>query len=476
MTATHHRNVSTPLQRSEPPVEPAAPVVPTSATENSGPSPTRSSDRRPSLRKNISWTLAGNVTYAACQWGILIAIARLGTPEMVGQFALALATTTPVFAFANLNLRFVQVTDAVDRFQPQDYVSLRLLTSACAFLVVLAVALIAFDAYVLGLVVAAMACVKASESLCDVIHGIQHKRERMKAISIARGIRGIVSVATVATLLAVTKSLPTALIGLAAVNAVVLLAVDVPAARVRGDGTGFQPFAMHLQIKTLLPLGLLSLPAGLSSALLAFNLNLPRYFIAHYLDVTALGYYAAAAYLLVLTDLIVRSARQTALPRLAKLYSQDRTADFCRLTGRLMLLGAGCTLPLLALAWIDGEMVLAWLYGAEYRDAAEVFFWLMIANFLWQSSIPIAALWAVRCYWLELQIHFLTTVVAASAGWVLVPRLGLVGAAWSMIAARIITSIGTASLIWFVLHLAHRRPLAANLYCNGEIQRQGASP
>jgi hypothetical protein len=44
-----------------------------------------------SLRKNFSWTFVGNVVYAACQWGILVALAKLGTPEMVGQFTLGLA-------------------------------------------------------------------------------------------------------------------------------------------------------------------------------------------------------------------------------------------------------------------------------------------------------------------------------------------------------------------------------------------------
>ena len=44
------------------------------------------------LRKNFAWTLTGNVVYAGCQWGMLMAIAKLGTPAMLGQFALGLDT------------------------------------------------------------------------------------------------------------------------------------------------------------------------------------------------------------------------------------------------------------------------------------------------------------------------------------------------------------------------------------------------
>jgi hypothetical protein len=49
-----------------------------------------------SLRRNFAWTVLGNVTYAACQWGMLVALAKLGSPEMVGQFALGLAIGAPV--------------------------------------------------------------------------------------------------------------------------------------------------------------------------------------------------------------------------------------------------------------------------------------------------------------------------------------------------------------------------------------------
>src|SRR6476620_2595235 len=75
-----------------------------------------------SLRANFGWTLAGNVVYAACQWGILVALAKLGTLQMVGEFA--------------LSLRSVQATDALREYEFRYYFSLRLLTSATAVLAV----------------------------------------------------------------------------------------------------------------------------------------------------------------------------------------------------------------------------------------------------------------------------------------------------------------------------------------------------
>jgi len=43
-----------------------------------------------SLRWNFSWTFVGNVIYSGCQWCMLVVLAKLGNPTIVGQYGLAL--------------------------------------------------------------------------------------------------------------------------------------------------------------------------------------------------------------------------------------------------------------------------------------------------------------------------------------------------------------------------------------------------
>ena len=74
-----------------------------------------------SLRKNFSWTFAGNVVYALSQWGMLTVLAKLGSPEMVGRFALGLSITAPIVMFTNLQLRQIQATDARGEYRFGDY-------------------------------------------------------------------------------------------------------------------------------------------------------------------------------------------------------------------------------------------------------------------------------------------------------------------------------------------------------------------
>jgi hypothetical protein len=61
-------------------------------------------------------------------------LAKIGNPEMVGQFSLGLAVTSPVILFASLNLRSAQASDAARSYQFSDYFGLRLMTTTFAML------------------------------------------------------------------------------------------------------------------------------------------------------------------------------------------------------------------------------------------------------------------------------------------------------------------------------------------------------
>lgn len=95
---------------------------------------------RLSLHKNFKRTFVGNAIYVASQRGQLVVLSKLGTPEMVGQFALALAICAPVIMFANLQLRSVQAIDARHEYTFADSLKLRLMaTTAVAYLVIIGI-------------------------------------------------------------------------------------------------------------------------------------------------------------------------------------------------------------------------------------------------------------------------------------------------------------------------------------------------
>src|SRR6266576_5841699 len=89
-----------------------------------------------SLRADFSWMLVGNAVYAGGQFLILMLLAKLLQPEMVGQYALGLAVVYPVMMFTNLQLRAVMTSGVRRQTDFGYYLSLRLLTTSLALLII----------------------------------------------------------------------------------------------------------------------------------------------------------------------------------------------------------------------------------------------------------------------------------------------------------------------------------------------------
>ncbi len=421
----------------------------------------------PSLRTNTVWTLAGNLVHAAAQWGMIIAVARLGGTTMLASYALVLALVTPLFQLSNLNLRSICITDTPARFRSSDYLVLRGLTGCLALALVFVSPLLWPQFWHLFPLMVALSLVRVAEAFSDILHGFHHQREQMQLIAVARALRALLSLVTVTVLLFCQTSLATAVGGVALVHTLFLLLMDIPNARriPRVSVSAGSPRVFHhRRVATLL---LLALPLGLNAALLALNSNLPRYVIAYYLDAAELAYFAAAAYLLVITDLIVRSAHQTALPRLAKLAPEGRLREFRQVLLKLVLLGCLCATPLLVVVWLGGEDLLGWIYGSEYRHVAQVFLWLMVANFVWHTSIPTTALLALRYYWSTFAIRAGSTLLILAAAILWVPCFGLLGAAWAVLAGKTATAVGTGVVTVWALRRLRPAPLSDSSRCQG---------
>jgi len=72
---------------------------------------------------------------------MLVVLARLGNPAMVGRFILGLAIATPVLMFTNMQLRAVLATDAAHQYAFGQYLGLRMLTTLAALPLILLIAL-----------------------------------------------------------------------------------------------------------------------------------------------------------------------------------------------------------------------------------------------------------------------------------------------------------------------------------------------
>jgi O-antigen/teichoic acid export membrane protein len=421
-----------------------------------GPVARRAAASRTSLRGNLAWTISGNAVYAACQWGMLVALARLGTPETVGDFALALALTAPIVLFAMLNLRAAQATDRRGEFAFADYVHLRLACLAGAALALVGVlALGRFDRAT-AWVVALIGVAKAFDAMSDVVYGLLQRHEWMRRIAVSRALQGVLQLAALVAVLSATGSLVAAAAAMAATSAAVTLSYDVASVRRvarRGDasdGLGAGWWRARPAIPRLHRLALLALPLGIAAVLDSLASALPRYA----LDATsaggreALGYYAAIAYFVVGQGTLLSAVADVARPRLARLFL-EAPREFAALTARLLLVAGGIACAGLAAALACGGPVLRVVYGDAYADQSALFAWMMAAAIPWNLSGILTTAVAAAREFRALSLCFAAMTVATGvAALVLAPRHGAIGAAWAVGIGMLVRLATAAAALW----------------------------
>ena len=404
-----------------------------------------------SLRANFVWTLAGNVIYSGCQWGMLVAIAKLGTPVMVGQFALGLAISAPVFMLTNLQLRAVQATDARHEFRFGHYLALRLLGTGLALLAILTVSLAAGYQKETFVVILDVALAKAAESVSDVLYGLWQNRERLDKISIAMIGRGIASLTALTTIFYLTHEITYAVSALALVWGTWLLTYECSVARSLLRAEAQDPFRPEWQGDRLKTLATLSLPLGLVMLTISLNTNIPRYLLEHYHGEAALGYFAAMAYVLVAGTTVMDALCQSATPRFARYYLSDRVA-FRWLLFKTLGVAIGLGLAGLGLVLLGGKLILALLYKPEYAQYASIFTLLMVAgcvNFL--ASALGYAFTSTRRFRAFVIPGVCNTSLGAIIGFLLIPAMGLRGAAFTVITISVGQLVFLSLLLWIAL-------------------------
>src|ERR1700735_5316892 len=129
-----------------------------SSSQNSSHNSTQNSAA--ALSKDVLWMVGGNAVYIGCQWGVLVATVKCGTPEMVGQLSLGFAICAPIFLFCQLRLRAASATDAGNEYEAPEYLALRLLGTSVAVLGVLLICLPGHFAMQTTLTILAVAAAK----------------------------------------------------------------------------------------------------------------------------------------------------------------------------------------------------------------------------------------------------------------------------------------------------------------------------
>jgi O-antigen/teichoic acid export membrane protein len=375
-----------------------------------------------SLESNFVWTFAGNVVYAAGQWAILSLFAKLGSREMLGQYALAVAITAPVAMLSHLNLRAVLATDVGGKHPFGDYLAVRFAATAAAVAAIAVLAWTTARSASVAAVIFAVGAAQSAENISDLYYGAMQRRERMDWIARSMMARALVSAATLGIVLAITRSILPAAIALVAGRAAVLLIYDRPRGSL-GEQCACSgrsgPFAVARA----------ALPLGMVLMLASFNTNLPRYAIEHHLGTPALGAFAAAASFMAAGNTVVNALGQSATPRLARYFAESSRAHFLRLVRQLVLIALALGTAGVAAVALAGGPILRILYSPDYASLAPLLIQVMAAAIpVYAAGILGYAVTSTRAFDAQFPLFCAAAASCGLAAWLLVPRFGLAGA------------------------------------------------
>jgi O-antigen/teichoic acid export membrane protein len=430
--------------------------------------------------RGFSWLALGNIVNAACAWGRVALLARLGNAEMIGQLTLALAVCNPIGTLADLGLSGSLISDTKRQYRVGDYLGLRLLTCGLAILAIVVTAWTGgYDPATARLVVLA-GLVVVSESVCDLFQAVLQRREEMRWVAISLMIRGLLGLTLFFLGTWFSGDLGWGVCGFSLAALTTLLTIDIPRAlaceleqdhtnpkRQRGNdlasslmlranelgssltlrvGVGhdrerYRGFRdVRHRVSLLLSLAWLSLPLGLATASLSLMTSIPRYWISNRLGNEALGGFAVAGSLMIAMSLVVGAMSQAASPRLARYHSAGNTGALLRLLRGLCLwLGLIMIISLLVMA-VAGPWVIGLLFGPAYVPLAGVALCLMLAAGLRNFSILLGrAISSMRRFRtsLFLRVAGIVVLVLLLPGWI--DWLGLMGAAWALTLSWLVT-------------------------------------
>ncbi|PRQ02264.1 Polysaccharide biosynthesis protein [Enhygromyxa salina] len=321
---------------------------------------------RDSVTRSLSWSLFGELSFAAAQFLSLLVVAKLGSPEALGRYSLGLAVATPIIILANLHLRPIYVVDTRARWGFAHYLGLRTLMLPLALAVTAGVCLIRGWPWQTAAVVCLLGVIRVTGSASDILYGRAQRAEKMDTIGISRAVRGGLWIG----LLALGLKLGDEVFALALVCAGMVLhtlGYDLRKARaveVAEDPPGpalrprFEPAALRA-------LAWEALPMGLAGGLLGLTGNVPAYVLEDTHGLEAVGFFAAVFSVIQASGVVNVALGNAAIPRLATL-SVDDPRGFWVLLAKLLGLVVALNGIGVALVAAIGDAYLQYAYTPEY--------------------------------------------------------------------------------------------------------------
>jgi O-antigen/teichoic acid export membrane protein len=400
-------------------------------------------------KADFTWVLSGNVLYSACQWGVVVILAKLGSPQQVGEYALGLAVSAPVVLFANFQLRALLASDVSDQFTFGQYLTFRLVSLGAALVAVAGVAALTEPSGRVAGITLLLGVAQTLDFVSETYYGFMQRHDRIDRLSTSLLLKGPLSLAALWGAMYITRDVIWAIVGLIAGRLLILLTWDSRlafAASARGGSA--EALRLRWNAVCMLDLFRLAFPLGVISMLVSLNASIPRFFVEAHRGSAELGIFSAIASLLSAGALVVSAYGQSIFLPVAQACAQGdraRFRSFVLLAGALGgVLGGAAVL----LAGWFGPAILTHLFRKEYAAYSEIFVRLMLAGTVMFVGSGLGyVMTAARSLRPQIPLLIASAAAAAAVSAWSIPRYGLRGAADAVLAAALVQLVGAGVIL-----------------------------
>ena len=392
------------------------------------------------LLKKAKWLVGGNFVFAFSQWVILIFFARMTNQENLGQYALALAIVTPIFAVGNLQLRPLYILD-VNSEQKYTYTHFYYLRLICSFIALACCLVLGLFFNVSILVLLLVGLLKFFESYSDIIYAYYNAHDQTQLISKSLFLKGALSVLAVALGLYLFDFY-TALILFLFVYLVVWLVIDNLYIQKTQE---IKKMSLDLEIMKS------AIPMGISLGIVTLQSNIPRLFLDQYASIEAVGIFTVLSYFIIVGSIFINSICQYLSPRLTHAWNHNR-AYFKKLLSMALLIAGGLGLIAIFLSYFMGEFVLNLVYGAEYIAYTDAFVLTMVAGFiLYLATVLGYTLTAIGFIKQQVYLFSIVLIFSVLVSYLCIPEYGIIGGIYTLMVSYLVQCVLSLLVVLFRL-------------------------
>lgn len=345
------------------------------------------------MYKKIFNMLFGNGMFALSQLFVFVFISRAWGVEDLGGYVYAIAISTPVYMFFNFGMRNSISSDQMYTEEDTVYIIARIFYSALSALIIWLILVWNIDESLILLGVSVV-FLKLSESNLDIGFG---KLQRQQLFSVIRNINAFRSISSVILFVAfyyLGFELYSIIFLVSCVWFFCYLYIVFAYSSIN--------YGLLLEKKTIIRMYRLTefcFPLGLMITFSSVNLNLPRIYLEKFSGVHDLALYSSLYQIVFLGTVVFTAIGQAIVPRLSRLIIAKDINKWISIVFKFNVLNLAVSIFLGVFFYINGEVVMAYIFGNEMVFEKRYFLYVAMICFLsYALNILSYALQSLRYY------------------------------------------------------------------------------